>query len=411
MDVILHYSRSQETHKTHPVGRSNWENDSHRLSRRNTTETSAGFEEVVIDYLRFGEGGETEVAFEASEGSCSGFEVRPFSFQAVVVRELKERLVNEVFVGFDAEVAESAYITPETVGEDFSGLHMRRSGIGHGEGVSRALRIAPRGEVMPEVGVVSRDVVEPEPSFVPAAFELSFVCEDSWFSPSLFRGESKFAALIGEEEGGFVGPTRDRVVGDFDAVQVNEDSDDRRRRQGAEEGEVDSDSDSGGGEIHFVPVEEGLKFSLYKANLFWVSDSMDRVSARERDIDFVRAPALALGVMPVAAEAERVGEVFEDAHTGTALRADDFWVFSDSGRTTWDELVTAVRIFAAVSLRIGFGFEPEAVGIAAAARARRIESFVTHKNLLSGCKVEEHYESHNPISEGRLQVNNFLLIR
>lgn len=380
---ILYSLRSQESTKEHPGRGGLGQLDSQGFCRSDSSQLGAGFEDVVVNDLSFHKGSESEVTFEASEGSSSGFEVGPFSLQGIVVGALEKRFVDQVLFGVDTEVLEGADVTPETVGEDFGFSHLWGGVVGHGEGVAGGLGVTSSGEVVTQVGVVARDVDEPEPSLPPHALELGFIGEESGFSPPFFGDDGQLPALVGQQESGFVTPAGDGVVGHLDLVQVAEGVHDRWGGHGAEEGEVEGQCYCRRREFHPIPVEDPLYLSADEADVFGVHHQVEGFIPGQGNVDLVSAAAVPLCVMPVAAESQGVTEVLEDTHPRAAFGANHLGVLADSGWAVRDELSPTVGVFTAITLQTPMGVSPEAVDTASAPGTPNIMTRVGHINLLS----------------------------
>jgi len=260
---------------------------------------------------------------------------------------------------------------------------MGRGSISEGEGISGCLALASGREVVSEVGIVARDVGEPEPSFLAAPFELGFAGEDSGLSPALLGQEAEFVTLIGQEEGGLAAPSGDRVVGNVYPVEVTKRGDHRGGRHRTEEGEVKCQGHSGRRELHFAPMENRLEFPFDQTNLFGVGDQVEGILARHRGVDLVSTLPIPFGPMAVALEPEDVAEVFEDARIGSALGADDPGILAVSGRVTRRELVPTVQVFATESPKPPARILIESVNLVAAAGTGRLTNWFTYANLLS----------------------------
>jgi hypothetical protein len=334
----------------------------------------AGFKEVVVDDLSFSEGSESEIAFKTAEGSGAAFKVGPFAFKLVVVGLFKEGFVDEMAFSPDAEVRESADVAPEAVGEHLGFSEFRRGVKGHGESITSGLGVAARREIVAEIDVIARAIVEPEPAFLASHREARFISEDARLSPRFFRAYGERSAVLGEEERSFMRPTGDRVVRDGDVVDIVHGSDHGRGRHSAEEREVENEGHAGRRESHLVPVEVELDFPANEANLFGIVDQVKGVLSWQRDIDLVSAAAFSFGHVAIAAEAESIAKVFKDTHPGSTFRADDRGVFASSRWATRDELATAERVFAPVALHERSRIEPKAMDISATAWAEDIRS-------------------------------------
>ena len=376
--------RSQETTEEHPVRWGFGQLDSQRFGGGDAFEFGTGLKEVVVDDLAFHEGRQSQVTLEAAEGSGSGFEVGPFSFQGVVVGILKERFVDQVLFGVEAEVLEGADVAPESVGEDFGFSHVWGGVIGHGEGVARGLGVASGGEVVTEVGVVARDVDEPEPSFSPHALELGFVGEESGFSATFFGDDGELAAFVSQQESGLVTPARDGVMGYLDAIEVAEGVGHGGGGHGAEEGEVEGQSDGGGGELHPVPMKKERDLSTDEADVLGVHHQVERCGAGQGDVDLVSAASMALGVMPVAAESQGIAEVLEDAHGRATFGASDLRILPDSAWAVGDKLSPTSEVLAAVPLQPPVRVTTEAIDLPATPGTPNVNTTFRHTNLLSG---------------------------
>ena len=379
--------RSQESREPHPVVGGIGELDSQGLGRSEASEAGAGFKEIMIDNLGFGEGGQTEVAFETSEGSGSGFEKGPFAFELVVVGVFEEGSVDQMAFWLDAEILECADIAPQSVGKDLGLLHLWRGMIGHGEGVAGGLSVASGGEIVAEVRIVSGDISEPKPSFFSSAFEAGLVSEDTWFSPAFLGHDGEWCAFVGEEKSGFMTPSGDGVVGDLDLEEVSKCFDNARSGHGLEEGEIEGESDGGGGEFHFVPVKERLDFALDETDLFGFKNKIESFLSGQGDVDFMGAFAIALGIVPVTPESQGVAEMFENAHVRATFGAKDFGVFSLAGGAAWDKLAVAARVFAPIALHLPTRIETESMDVSATAGTADIKrrfACTGHDKLLSG---------------------------
>jgi hypothetical protein len=375
--------RSQETTKQHPVGWGFGQRDSQRFCGRDAFEFGTGFKDVVVDDLSFDERGQSQVTFETAEGSGSGFEIGPFSFEGVVVGVLEERFVDQVLFGVDAEVLEGADVTPESVGEDVGFAHFGGGVIGHGEGVACGLGVASGGEVVTEVGVISRDIDEPEPAFFAHALELGFVGEESGFSAAFFGDDGQLAAFVGQQEGGFVTPACDGVVGDLEAIEVAESVGDGRGGHGAEEREVEGQGDGGGRELHPVPMEKELDLATDEADVFRVHHEVEGFIPGQGDVDLVRAAMVSFCVMPVAAESQGIAEVLEDAHGRATFGANDLRILRDSAWAVRDKLSPTSGGFAAIPLQPPVRITTEAIDLPAAPGTPNIQATFRHTNLLS----------------------------
>jgi len=342
----------------------------------------------MIKDLTFGEGGQAEIAFESSEGPGAGLEIGPLSFQAVVVGLLEERLDDAMTVFGDTDILQGTDVAPQAIGENLGLFHLWGMVQSHEEGIARGLRVAPRGEVMSEVDIVSGDIGQPEPSFVSPTLELSFIGEDAGFSAPFFGDDGEGSAFFSKEEGGLVTPSGDGVVGDVDAEDIVKSGDDSGSGHGTEEGEIESECDRGGREFHFAPVEHGVDFPSDESDLLGFEDGVEGVPSGEGDVDFVSTFPFPFGVVAIASETESVTQVFEDGHVGAAFGTDDFGIFADAWGSSRDELMAAGGVFATVSLGLGLRIATIAVDVSAAAGTtdigRRVGSG-RHDDLLS-CK-------------------------
>jgi len=405
MNGYLSCSGSQESREPHPVGRCVGQWDAEFLSGSLAFEAGAGVEEVVVDDLGLNEGDETQVAFESTEGPGATLEVGPFTFKGVVVDVFEEGLIDEVAMFLDAEVAESANIAPEPVCEHIGLLHVGRMMVSHGEGVTRRLGIAPRGDVVSEVGIIARDVGEPEPAFLAVAFELGLVGEDSGFSPGFLGNHSELSALLSEKKGRLMTPSGDGVMGDLDPIEFEERLHDPGSRHGLEEREVKGNRDGGGGEFHLVPMEDGLNDPLDDPDILGFEDQVKGLLAGQGDVDFVSASAVSLGAITVAPEAKGVTENLEDSHVGTALGTDHFGILPRPLGPSGNELAPTVRILASIALQVRNGIAPEAMNWTTTAGTLDLVGNRNHDVLLSGfggVKVEEPYVYHNPLTRKEL---------
>lgn len=375
--------RSQETTEQHPVRRRFGQLDSQRFCGSDAFEFGTGFKDVVVDDLSLDEGGQSQVTLEASEGSGSGFEVGPLALQGVVVGVLEERFVDQVLFGVDADVLEGADVTPETVGEDFGFSHFGGGVIGHGKGVACGLGIPSGGEVVTEVGVVARDVDEPQPPLSSHALELGFVGKESGFSAPFLGDDGELAAFVSQQEGGFVTPACDGVVRDLHVVEVAEGIGHGGGGHGAEEGEVEGEGGGGGRELHPVPMEEELYLSADEADVFGVHHQVEGFGAGQGDVDLVSAAAIPFCVMPVAAESQGIAEVLEDAHVGPAFRTDDLGILADSRWALRNELSPTSKVLAAIPLQPPVRVTTETIDLTATPGTPNINTIFRHTNLLS----------------------------
>jgi hypothetical protein len=407
MNGYLRRSGSQELDESRPVGGGIRESGSEFLSRGFPTETGAGLEEIVIHDLRFDEGGQADIALESSKGTGATLEVGPLSFQTIVVRLLEEGAVHEVTIGINPEVIEGTDVAPEAVGENLGLLHVGRMMIGHGESVAGGLGVTSGGEIMSEVSVIARDVREPEPPLLAVGLELGFIGQDAGFSPAFLGNNGKLAAFFREEEGGFVTPPGDGVVGDLDLEEIAEGVNDAGCGHGADKGEIEGDGDGGRREFHSVPVEGRLDPALNEADLTGIEDRVEGVFAGEGDVDFVSAAEIPFGSVAIAAKTESITQMFKDAHIGAALGADHLGVFPGFGRTLGDKLASADGILAPVALEAGIGIPAKAMDLSTATGTTDIGRRTRHNMLLSGfwgVNVEKPYDYHNPLTRKELRT-------
>lgn len=334
----------------------------------------ARFKEVVVDDLSFSEGSETEVALETAEGPGTAFKVRPFAFESVVVGSFEEGLVDEMAAGVDAEVRESAEVAPEAVGEDLSLSEVRRRVKGHGKSITSSLGVTALGEVVAEIEIIARKVVEPEPALLASDLEAGFISEDARLSARFFRAYGEGSAVLGQKESGFVRPTGNGIMRDSDVVDIVHGSDHGRGRQSAEEREVENEGRAGRRESHLVPVEEELDFPANETDLFRIGHHVKGVLTWQRDIDLVGAAAFSFGHVAITAEAQGIAEVFKDAHVRAAVGADDRGVCTSSWRLARNKLASAERVFAPVALHGRSRIKAKAMDITAAAWAEHIRS-------------------------------------
>ena len=354
------------------------------LVRRQAAEMRAGLEGVVIDDLSFDESHLAEIGLEASERSGADVEVGPFALEGVVVGLLEEGLVDEMFVGRDIKIAQSADVAPEAVGEEVGLLPLGREAIGHGQGVAGSLGIAARGEVSSEDQVVVTAVGHPEPAFVASNLALGLIEEEARLSPVFLGDLEELGAFLREEEGGLVAPAGDGVVGDRELIDIAQRGDDRRRGLSAEEGEVERQGGGGGRELHAVPVEGGEDLALDEADLPGIGHRVERLLPGQGDVDLVGASFVAARLIAVAAKAQGVGEDLEDAHARAALRAHHLRVLARPGRFLGDELSAARRIPAPVALKARGRVFAEPIQIAAAtSRTTHVTCRCNHNLLLS----------------------------
>ena len=413
MNNVLQVSGSQESAQAHPVVWRVWEAQPEGLCGSLAMKRHTGFEEVMIDDLGLKEGAQAEVAFEATEGTRAGFEVGPFAFEPVVIGLFEEGTVDQVSVWADTEIAEGAAVAPEAVGKDIGVFQSWRGAEGHGEGVACGLGVAAGGEVVAQVDVIARDIGEPEPAFLSAPLELSFVGEETGLSAAFFGQHAQFCALIGEQEGGLVRPSGDGIVGEMDVEHVTQGCDDGGGGHGSKEREVKGKGDSGGAENHLVPVEHGLDLVLDEADLFGVGDEIEAAAARQGEVDLVGAAFWAFEAVTVASEAEGIGEAFEDAHVGAAFGTQELRVLFDARRAAGYELAPAAGILAAIALQARTGVFSEAKHVAATARTPHIVCAFCHRDLLSnrGVKKEKPMKITTLCPEGRSLVNNISFMR
>lgn len=269
-------------------------------------ETVIWHEVVVSISARCDKGPEAEVTFEAAERSGSGFEVRPLTFEAVVVNEdfragLPTDVTDMEFFSVVAEVVEGAGIGMKPIGDDV-GLE-QGGGVFEGDVKSAAgiFGASSWGDEPCLQGVKARVFTGPKPAFLAHYTELGFIDEEA-LTIGIRYGERSEVLMKIEAE--LVRPTGDGVVGDWDVEELLEDVNDRRGRQRVDNEEVSDEREDRFRELHSVPVEgDGQVKTL---------DAIDRIggdlegTARKREVDFVRALEIAVSIVAIATKAVAV---------------------------------------------------------------------------------------------------------
>jgi len=155
---------------------------------------------------------------------------------------------------------------------------------------------------MAEIKIVAWQVIEPEPTLFSVALDLSLVSQDAWRT-SPFRGDlDELSALVSEKESGFAGPTGDRVMRHFNIIYVVEYVDDRWCGERLEDRVIQSDSDGGGGEFHFVPVKHRLDLVFDEPNLRRHFNRIECCFSRKWDVDFMGAFPIAFKSVSIASK-------------------------------------------------------------------------------------------------------------
>lgn len=404
--------QSQKAHELEPVVGRLRDRDAQRLVGRLPVEMGTGLEDIMIGDLGFNEGHLSEVALESAEGSGTGVEVGPFAFEGVVVGILEEGFVDEMLLGIDLEIAEGTAVTPQAVGEDLGVFPRGREGERHGEGIAGGLGVTARGEVAPQVEVISAAVGHPKPAFVPADLSLGFVDVESGFSSFLLRDFEQLVTRIGEQESRLVTPSRDGVMGDGELIEIAQGGHDGRSGHGPEEGEVERQGDGGRSEFHARPVKRGDDAVVDEAHLARFGDEVKRVLARERDVDLVGAIAFAASGVAVTAEAQAIREDFEDAHVGPTLGADELGILSRSWGSSGHELAATGLAPQALQARPGVLPEPVEIGTTTPRTTDGISTFI-HPNLLSNrvSGLRTAMIAEGPRLERSYNINNVSLLR
>jgi hypothetical protein len=310
---------------------------------------------------------QAQIAFESAIGAGCGFEVGPLPFQPVIV-DLGEWIIvptdvaDVSFFGFVSQVIQSRGIAVQTVGYHVCLPETRGISEGDVQGATGIL-CRPSGREEPtlegiELGVFSG----PDPSFLASNAELGLIGKEPFMRA---EGDLQGAEILMEVQGDLVIPSGDGVVRDVYTIELFHDLSYLRSGNGVDHGEVGDQSQGVLGEVHFVPGKRDSQLVNINS-LNRVAGNMEDFSG-QRHIDLVGALSISLGVVLVASEPIAVGEMFEDSHGRAAFRTGVRGIlfgFSDSAR---DELMSALEIFASVTLLamkrvfselVGFAFAP-----------------------------------------------------
>ena len=307
---------------------------------------------------------QAQIAFESAIGSGGGFEVGPLPFQPVVI-DFSERIIipadvaDVPFFGFVSQVIQSGWIAVQTVGDHI--CFPEGGGISKGD-VQGAAGIfgGPSGREEPTLEGIEFGVFSgPNPSFLASNTELGLIGEEPLMRA---EGDLQGSEILMEIQSDLVIPSGDGVVRDVYPIDLFHDLSDLGRGNGVDHGEVGDQGQSVFGEVHFVPGKRDSQM-VGVNGLDGVGGDVEDFS-RQRDIDLVGAVSFSLGGVSVTSEPIAVGEMFEDGHVGAAFRAGMRGILFGLSGSTGDKLMSALGIFASVTLLAMKRVFAELVGLA-----------------------------------------------
>ncbi len=180
-----------------------------------------------------------------------------------------------------------------------------------------------------------------------------------------------------EIQGNFVCPAGDSVMRDVYSIELFHDLDDLGSGDGMHHGKVGDQGQSVSGKVHFVPAKGDCQ-CMGLNGLDWIMGDLKGL-AWQGHIALMLALSFSFGVVSVATEPIAIREALEDGHAAAAFWADMRRILPWRSYSAGDKLMSAVRIFAAVTLFMMMWVFAKLPSVAVTFWAEHLFSY-SHKN-------------------------------